>query len=298
MLPPAPCHYSAQAHPPMSDAPHPSEDPRDALFFDYWGQRLDWSDPAAAHWREHFRTRVPESRKMLAHLERFGSVKGKRALDVGCQTGALAVVLAEAGAQVTGIDTEDWLLEAARLRMKGWGHEGSFRVARGEALPFPDASFDVVTFVDVLEHCQDGQQCLREVARVLAPGGLAYVLGPNRFSPEWLPADPHYQLAGASVLSHELGKRYVRWRRGIEGYDVGVFPVASTCLRTLRAAGLEALDSPLHQALPFWRARAPGFLRRFDALGRLWGRVRLDALPTFVLVARRPLEGPLGGAAV
>ncbi len=267
----------------------PDDDPRDAEFLAYWGRVIDWSDPAAGHWLEHFRLRVGECRKMADEIERVRPVRDLRALDVGCQTGALCAVLGERGAKVTGVDTADWLVEAARLRAKGWGVEGTFSVAKGEALPFEDQSFDLVTFVDVLEHCGDGHACLREIARVLAPGGVAYVLGPNRWAPGWMLRDPHYQMAGASFLSHALGKRYVEWRRGNPGYDVGVFPVGSQVVATLERAGLRVFDGPSQR----FARRAHGALghhtERVRSLVRAWGRVKTDTVPTFVFLAERPI---------
>ncbi len=266
-------------------------DPRDREFVEYWASRIDLSDPAAPHWMEHFNLRIGESRKMLAHIEAHRTLAGLRALDVGCQTGALAVLMGERGADVVGVDTQDWVVEAARRRAKGWGVRATFQEARGEALPFETASFDVVTFVDVIEHCVDAHQCLREIARVLRPGGLAYVLGPNRYSPEWFVRDPHYQLMGASVLSHSLGKAYVEWRRGRPGYDVGVFPVGTQVARTLRESGLVIVDSPVQACERWWSRRAPAALARGVAFARAWGVVRLALLPTFIVVASRPAAG-------
>jgi SAM-dependent methyltransferase len=253
---------------------------------------IDWSDPAAGHWLEHFALRVGECRKMADTIAQHRAIEGARVLDVGCQTGALSVVLGERGARVVGLDTAEWLVEAARRRAQGWGVAAEFVVGRGEALPFESASFDVVTFVDVIEHCQDAHRCLREIARVLRPGGVAYVLGPNRFAPEWLVSDPHYQLAGASVLPHALGKRYVEWRRGKPGYDVGVFPVGNLVGRTLRRAGLVLVDSPVHAAERWWKAHAPVRLQGLVPLARAWGAVRFAAIPTFVVVAKRPAREP------
>lgn len=266
-------------------------DPRDRDFVDYWSSRIDLDDPAAPHWMEHFNLRIGESRKMVSQIEAVRSLSGARALDVGCQTGALAVLLGERGADVVGVDTQDWVVEAARRRAAGWGVRATFQEARGEALPFETASFDVVTFVDVIEHCADAHQCLRELARVLRPGGLAYVLGPNRFSPEWFVSDPHYQLMGASVLSHAVGKAYVEWRRGRPGYDVGVFPVGIHVARTLRLAGLEIVESPVEACQRWWLQRVPGAMARGVFVARAWGRVRLAMLPTFTVIAKRPAAG-------
>jgi SAM-dependent methyltransferase len=265
----------------------PAKDPRDQRFLDYWGRVIDWSDPAAPQWLAHFERRVEECRKIADAIDSHRSLCGARVLDVGCQTGALTCVLAERGAVVTGIEPEDWVLEAGRLRAQGWGVSATFRTAVGESLPFDDRSFDVVSFVDVIEHCRDADACLREIARVLAPGGIAYVYGPNRFSPHWFKSDPHYGLAVASVLSHSLGKRYVEWRRGKPGYDVGVFPVGNHVANVLRREGLSLIESPVHRARREALERVGPLAARIDPVVRAWGEARLLTDALFTIVAKR-----------
>lgn len=264
-----------------------AKDPRDQRFLDYWGRVIDWSDPAAPQWLAHFERRVEECRKIADAIDSHRSLAGARVLDVGCQTGALTCVMAERGANVTGIEPEEWVLEAGRLRAEGWGVSASFRTAAGESLPFEDRAFDVVTFVDVIEHCRDADACLREIARVLAPGGVAYVYGPNRFSPHWFKSDPHYGLAIASVLPHSLGKRYVEWRRGKEGYDVGVFPVGNHVANLLRREGLDVIESPVHRARREAAARIGAWAARVDPAVRAWGEARLLTDALFTIVAKR-----------
>ncbi len=264
-----------------------AKDPRDAAFFAYWTTVIDMTDPAAPHWMDHHVRRVEECRALVDKIARFRPLAGLRALDVGCQTGAMAIALGERGADVTGVDIAEFLLEAARRRTAGWKIGAEFLVARGEALPFDDATFDVVTFTDVIEHCDDADACLREVARVLRPGGIAFVLGPNRFAPEWFLRDPHYQLAGASVLPRGLGRRYVEWRRGRPGYDVGVFPIGTHVARVLARAHMALLDSPVHAADRWFRSHTPPALHALAPIARAWGHVRLAAVPLFEIVARK-----------
>jgi ubiquinone/menaquinone biosynthesis C-methylase UbiE len=76
-----------------------------------------------------------------AVLERTGVTSGTRYLDVGCGAGMAAQLAAARGAQVSGIDAAEALLEIARRRTPG----GDFRRGDLEELPFGDRSFDVVT---------------------------------------------------------------------------------------------------------------------------------------------------------
>lgn len=233
-------------------------DPREEAFLQYMSTELiDPTDPAAPRWIEHCVNRVTQCREIVNHLARYVDPKGHAALDVGCQTGALGIVLAEMGADVTAIDVGP--CRAARIRSQGWGLHQHFAAARSEALPFRSASFDIVMFIDVIEHVEDASRCLREIVRVLRPGGILVLQGPNRFSPEWFFSDPHYGLFGASVLPPSIGKRYVEWRRGRKGYDVGTFPIGHQVVRTLKRIGCTILEP---QPVDVGGERANRFLKR------------------------------------
>ena len=76
------------------------------------------------------------------------------------------------GALVTGIDPSAEAITAARIHAEAGGREIAYDVGAGETLPYADASFDAVVCVDVLEHVEDLQRVVDEVARVLRPGGV------------------------------------------------------------------------------------------------------------------------------
>ena len=101
------------------------------------------------------------------HLAPFGL----RALDVGCGWGLLAEEFARLGCAVVGVDPSEESLAAARRHAAGQGLAIQYQCAMGEALPFADASFDIVYCCDVLEHVTALGQVIAETARVLRPGG-------------------------------------------------------------------------------------------------------------------------------
>jgi len=105
---------------------------------------------------------------------------GKTVLDVGCGGGFLAEEFARDGFAVTGIDPAARSLEAARKHAADNHLEIDYREGKGEALPFPDASFDVVACCDVLEHVDDLSLVISEVARTLKPGGVFFYDTVNR----------------------------------------------------------------------------------------------------------------------
>lgn len=98
--------------------------------------------------------------------------KGVRALDVGCAGGYTTEFLDNRGAVVSGIDISPKLVEAARQHAEKGGLSIDYQVGAAEALPYADASFDIVTCVDVLEHVQSPAGAVAEIHRVLKPGGL------------------------------------------------------------------------------------------------------------------------------
>lgn len=107
----------------------------------------------------------------LANVER-----GQTVLDVGCGTGTMAIAarrrVGEAGA-VYGVDASAEMIARARQKAAGRGADVSFEPALLEALPFPDAKFDVVTASFVLHHFPADllPRCLAEIRRVLKPDG-------------------------------------------------------------------------------------------------------------------------------
>ena len=116
------------------------------------------------------------SAKVIAFLERAGVAVRGRVLDAGCGGGGMPLSLAEEASLVVGIDP------APRFQTAGatLGQERgvpNLKVAQADGmfLPFPKGTFDLVLSHAVIEHVADAPLYLRECARVLAPGGHAYL---------------------------------------------------------------------------------------------------------------------------
>jgi 2-polyprenyl-3-methyl-5-hydroxy-6-metoxy-1,4-benzoquinol methylase len=129
----------------------------------------------------------------LSKLRSLGIVRGAW-LDCGCADGGYSEALLDYGAErVAGVDVETERIERARTEREG---NVAFEVASAEALPFEDASFDGLLLNEVLEHVGSEQQVLREVERVLLPGGHLALFSPNR----WFPFEGHGLRAGGWVV--------------------------------------------------------------------------------------------------
>ena len=102
-----------------------------------------------------------------AMLELVGDVSGLRVLDAGCGAGVLAAELVARGAEVTGIDKSENLLAIARTRAPGEFRRHDLT----QPLPFADASFDLAVASLVMHYLEDWTAPLRELHRVLKPGG-------------------------------------------------------------------------------------------------------------------------------
>lgn len=118
--------------------------------------------------------RLPwHSRKAASFL---GDVRGKAVLDVACGLGEWLGHFRDRGASsISGIDLSARAVESCRLRYP----QGDFHVGAAEALPFADASFDIVTCMGSLEHFVDKPAALREMLRVARPGAIFVLLVPN-----------------------------------------------------------------------------------------------------------------------
>lgn len=104
-----------------------------------------------------------------------------KVLDVGCGAGFKANYLATQGFQVTGIDlSTDSLAVARRYDKTG---TVNYIEASADKLPFPDHSFEAVIAMDFLEHVEDPALIIREISRVLKPGGVFFF---HTFNRNWI----------------------------------------------------------------------------------------------------------------
>jgi 2-polyprenyl-3-methyl-5-hydroxy-6-metoxy-1,4-benzoquinol methylase len=142
------------------------------------------------------------------HLARYWwasqFAKGRRVLDAGCGMGYGSAILAEAGAaQVTGVDISAPAIEAARATAGG----AAFEVGDIASLPLSDNSVDLVVCLETIEHVEEPERALDELARVLVPEGLLVLSSPNR--DVYPPGNPHHRCEFTPAeLRDELRRRF------------------------------------------------------------------------------------------
>lgn len=126
-----------------------------------------------------------------AMVDAIAAGKPRRVLDVATGTAGVALMLAaRTGAEVTGVDLTEEMLRRGRSRVSAAGERRiRLAVARAEQLPFDDGAFDALTFTYLLRYVADPAATLRELVRVVRPGGvvasLEFAVPPP---PVWLPA--------------------------------------------------------------------------------------------------------------
>ncbi len=206
--------------------------------------RSSFWDSMAPKWIDDPRSR-PAKRNIAAPTFQalWGDIRGQNVLDAGCGGGWLTRVAAAAGARVTAVDLSPAMIAGARDLDGGAG--AGYHVANLCDLSlFQDGAFDLVVSHCCLQDVQDHRAALRELARVLRPGGrlILSVVHPWTWQEgaHWGPPEPGAPFAGRiddpQYLTEGLGG-YTMFHRPISGYSAA-----------LTAAGFRLLG--LHEPRP------------------------------------------------
>lgn len=184
-------------------------------------------------------------------------------LEYGCADGVVAVTLAPVARSVCGIDISGVAIEQASRRAEDMALANTrFLVADAMATGFPDASFDLVFGSGIIHHL-DVDVSLREIHRILRPGGIAIFKEPmvgnavlrlyRRATPDTRSADEHPLTAEDLELAGEI---FPRTRFSFFGlFTIGVVPFRNSVLKRPLYRALAAIDRVLFW-LPTFRAQA------------------------------------------
>lgn len=154
----------------------------------YWNKETcgSWSSNKEKFTKEYFEE-IEEFRykiqpEIFAFAE-FTRWHGKKVLEVGVGAGTDFLQWARAGAKVFGVDLTEQACEHVRHRLNIYGFQAeSIQVADCEKLPFQDNFFDLVWSWGVIHHTPDTEAALKEIVRVLKPGGTAKIMIYHRHS--------------------------------------------------------------------------------------------------------------------
>ena len=234
-----------------------------------WGARArDWADIQEGTVKAVYE----------AVLKRTGVGPGTRYLDVGCGAGGAVQLAAAQGAHVSGIDAADTLLAIARERTP----EGDFHIGDLEALPFDDATFDVVTGFNSFQYAANPAVALGEAKRVTKAKGMIMVMTwglPEGMQAAALVAAlrpllpvPPPGAPGPFALSDEATLRAFAAAAGlmpIEVFDVDSpwsYPDEATAVRGLNSSGVSAraMDNSSEAAVSEAHTQALAPFRRAD----------------------------------
>lgn len=176
---------------------------------DRWLAHMTWR-PDYPRWREGRIWQERQQSERLRLIERYGgALAGRRILDIGSGMGGTSVALALAGAAPLAFEYNRAYCDIIRLRAGRYELGLPVINGAGERLPFADRSFDLAIAWDVVEHVQDPELLLAELARVLRPGGRALLTVINRFAYR----DPHYHMPLLNWLPRPLAEALIE-RRG------------------------------------------------------------------------------------
>lgn len=205
------------------------------------GQPNAWSDPSKAGAAEAVqmaafleeRSRTPDVLEVNTHFcAILDPQPGEHILEVGCGSGVICRLVAarlQAGGSVVGVDISPAILVEARkyALQAGLGGQIAFECAAGEALQFPNACFDCACAARVLLHANAPDAILREMRRVVRPGGRLVVL-------DW-----DFETVVVDHADRELTRRLLHWRNDHHGGDNWS---GRQLWRRMRAAGLQKLS--------------------------------------------------------
>ena len=180
-----------------------------------------WADPSRAGAHEvaqmaaflEERSRCPDMQQVnVALCEHLAPQPGERVLEVGSGSGALCRLMAprlQSGGQIVGVDISPHFHAEARkyAQQTGISEFISYTAAAGECLPYEDAVYDAAFAARLLLHAHDPQAVVREMARVVKPGGRVLAL-------DW-----DYDSLVVDHPDRELTHRLLTWRSDHHGGD-------------------------------------------------------------------------------
>ncbi|MFW6296074.1 MAG: class I SAM-dependent methyltransferase [Halothece sp.] len=151
---------------------------KERQFHDNWAEEIDVK---GIHVKDYFEAcTAPENRFILQEL---GDIQGKYLLDLGCGAGENSVYFSQKGARCVAADYSPKMVEVALQLAAANGVVVKGCVANAIALDFPDNTFDIVYAANLLHHIPNPELALKEMHRVVKPGGKVCFWEPLKHNP-------------------------------------------------------------------------------------------------------------------
>jgi MPBQ/MSBQ methyltransferase len=245
-----------------------------------------YPDPIA-YSEQHFKKYI-ELEAANPQLDYVVAATGLRAgyhlLDMGCGFGSFVLASMERGIQAVGIDTDEIKLEFARARTNMTPAQAEAIYQYGDALnvKFPDATFDVITAWNLLEHVPKVSDLIAEAYRLLKPGGYFIGVAPNYLA---VRQEAHYKVPWLPLLPKRIGAAYLRALGRNPNFLIeSVFYVTNPGVRkSLKAKGFKLLVPELvringQELIRSKRAKAVlRLIKRYRLLGLVTTYFRLSS---------------------
>ena len=163
----------------------------------------------------HYAARQQQASKIIAILKDYcGPDLGRlHALEIGCSEGGITLPLADVFGEVCGIDVN--IAAVQKAASQPHPVNVSFLMV-DRVYPLPAGRFDVVICTQVYEHALDQAELVKEIWRLLRPGGVCFFSGPNRLAL----VEPHYWLPFLSWLPRPMADAYMRLTRRGPDFDI------------------------------------------------------------------------------
>ncbi|MFP6901434.1 MAG: class I SAM-dependent methyltransferase [Opitutales bacterium] len=209
----------------------------------------------------------------------FDSFRGKRVLEVGLGYGSVSQKLIESGASFSGLDIAEGPVELVKSRLDALGMDGE--VIQGSVLdcPWEDSSFDYLVSIGCLHHTGDPIKGIKELHRVLKPGGGCVIMVYNAFSYRQWFSSPKIALSQFFQEMSNPGsfRQAAEPERG--RYDKNTKKKSAPCTHFVGVRGLKAIFKTLFSEVVIRRKNigSEAFLRFFPRnwklciLGPIWG---------------------------
>jgi ubiquinone/menaquinone biosynthesis C-methylase UbiE len=218
------------------------------------GSSVSEGEPGTLPYLERLLEARTEYAPWMADELGYAGSTGLRVLDVGCGQGIDLIHYAQAGATVTGVDLTPRHVDLARKHLALLGLQGTVVEGDAESLPFEDGSFDRVSSNGVLHHTPGIEASLREILRVLEPGGEARIILYNRNSFHYWLTQVLWEGVLRGGLLQERSMAGVL-SRGVEFSSIGARPLVrvysrSNVRRLLHDAGFVDVTTSVRHFLP------------------------------------------------